>query len=159
LTVAITATASAQGIKPLGEFRDWAAYRTSQGGERVCYMASKPKKAEGKYKKRGDIYAMVAHRPGAKALNVVSIQAGYRYKDGSKVALKVGGRAFTLFTQGQTAWANSTADDAAIVKAMKAGSKMVVRGTSSRGTKTKDTYSLLGFTAAYKAMSRACGVK
>ena len=37
------------------------------------------------------------------------------------------------------------------------GSKMVAVGTSSRGTKTKDTYSLSGFTKAYKAINKACG--
>ena len=37
------------------------------------------------------------------------------------------------------------------------GAKMVVRGTSWRGTKTKDTYSLKGFTAAYKKINEICG--
>ena len=31
-------------------------------------------------------------------------------------------------------------------------------GLSQRGTKTVDTYSLRGFTAAYQAISKACGV-
>ena len=34
---------------------------------------------------------------------------------------------------------------------------MVVRGVSSRGTQTTDTYSLSGFTAAYRAINTACG--
>jgi hypothetical protein len=36
---------------------------------------------------------------------------------------------------------------------------MVVRGQSNRGTKTTDTYSLVGFSAAYQAINQACGVK
>ncbi len=36
---------------------------------------------------------------------------------------------------------------------------MIVAGISSRGTLTTDTYSLNGFTAAYDAITRACGVK
>ena len=39
------------------------------------------------------------------------------------------------------------------------GSKMLVTGTSVRGTKTVDTYSLRGFTAAYKTIGRDCSVK
>jgi len=39
---------------------------------------------------------------------------------------------------------------------MRAGLTMVVKGTSSRGTLTTDTYSLRGFTAAYDAMQKAC---
>ena len=34
---------------------------------------------------------------------------------------------------------------------------MIVQGTSSRGTKTTDTYSLIGFTKAYRAIADACG--
>ena len=47
-------------------------------------------------------------------------------------------------------------DDKDIVAAMKRGSRMIVDGVSSRGTKTKDTYSLTGFTSAYKAISNKC---
>ena len=33
---------------------------------------------------------------------------------------------------------------------------MIVTGESSKGTATKDTYSLSGFSAAYKAISAKC---
>ena len=39
------------------------------------------------------------------------------------------------------------------------GARLVVKGTSSRGTKTTDTYSLKGFSAAFKAIGKACKVK
>ena len=42
---------------------------------------------------------------------------------------------------------------------MAKGRQLIVTGYSSRGTKTTDTYSLAGFTAAYKAIGKACGVK
>ena len=42
---------------------------------------------------------------------------------------------------------------------MKGGLAMIVAGISSRGTLTTDTYSLNGFTAAYDAITKACGVK
>ena len=44
-----------------------------------------------------------------------------------------------------------------IVSAMKAGTRLVVLGTSSRGTDTEDIYSLFGFTAALKLIDKACG--
>ncbi len=143
----------------LGVFQDWRAYKTTQAGKPLCYMASEPRKAVGKYKKRGKIYAMVSHRPGAKAFDVVSIHAGYTYKEASEVMVTIGDKSFTLFTHGDTAWAKSVADDKAIVAAMKAGPVMVVRGVSSGDTKTKDTYSLLGFTAAYREIGKACKVR
>jgi hypothetical protein len=42
---------------------------------------------------------------------------------------------------------------------MRKGDKMIVHGESSRGTQTKDTYSLKGFSQAYKAISAKCGKK
>jgi hypothetical protein len=39
---------------------------------------------------------------------------------------------------------------------MQSGSQMIVTGISGRGAKTSDTYSLLGFTAAYNAINKAC---
>ena len=39
------------------------------------------------------------------------------------------------------------------------GERMIVEGTSNRGTQTKDTYSLIGFARAYKAINAKCGKK
>jgi len=44
----------------------------------------------------------------------------------------------------------------ALVKAMKRGNKLKVTGTSSRGNKTVDTYSLTGFTKAMQSIDKAC---
>ena len=43
-----------------------------------------------------------------------------------------------------------------MIRAMKRGSKMTVVGTSSRGTKTTDTYSLSGFTKAKGVIDKNC---
>ena len=143
-------------VTTLGTFQDWTAYQTTQGGKRICYMAGKPKKDEGNYSKRGEILTMVTHRPASKSFNVVSLHAGYKYKKGSTAEVAIGGARFTLFTNAETAWANDSTDDRALVKNMRAGAKMIVQGKSWRGTETKDTYSLLGFTAALRAINKAC---
>ena len=46
--------------------------------------------------------------------------------------------------------------DAALVRAMMAGSQMTVRVTSGRGPVTTDRYSLTGFTAAINSMNASC---
>ena len=61
--------------KLLGQWDDWAAYFYEDSAGRVCYMASTPKKDEGKYTKRGDIYAVVTHRPKEKSFDVFNIKA------------------------------------------------------------------------------------
>ena len=158
MLVLTTAPSHAQEVESLGQFKKWTAYRTQQGGKNLCYMASAPTKAEGKYTQRSKIYAMVSHRPATSALNVVSVHTGYTYKDDSQVTIAIGGATYKMFVHGDTAWASSAADDAALVKAMRAGSSMVIKGTSSRGTATTDTYSLSGFSAAHNTIGKACGL-
>ncbi|MFT5488720.1 MAG: hypothetical protein ACI9JL_003178 [Paracoccaceae bacterium] len=145
--------------KQIAAFKDWSAHSEGKSKARTCWIYSEPVKDEGKYKKRGRIYLLVTHRPGEKTFNQVQFTAGYTYKKGSAVQVAVGAKKFELFTNGDTAWARSTNDDKDIVAAMRGGARMVVTGQSSRGTKTKDTYSLSGISAAHKAIGKACGVK
>jgi len=152
----LAAPATAQGIQRLGDFGDWSSFQFVEGGNKACYMASQPKKAEGDYKKRGDVYAIVTHRPSEKRRDEFSIVAGYAYKDGSTVKVVIGDQAFELFTQGDGAWAKDKAGDDALVKAMVKGRGMVVTGMSGRGTETTDSFSLDGFTKAYQAINQAC---
>lgn len=159
LAALLFATSSIAANVPteIGEYGDWTAYTYKDGKNLVCYMASTPKKDEGNYKKRGDIYAVVTHRPADKSYNVVNFVAGYDYKNGSNVTVKIGTTTFhNLFTNGENAWAPDSTTDKQLIDAMKRGERMIVEGISARGTKTKDTYSLSGFTGAYKAISTKC---
>lgn len=151
--------AHAADPKIIGSYGAWTAYSFDEKAGKVCYMASQPEKAEGDYSARGDIFALVTHRPGEKSRDVVSIVAGYPYKEGSEVELSVGKKDWNLFTQGERAWARDSKTDQAIVESLRKGSKLVVKGTSARGTLTTDTYSLAGSNNAYEAISKACSVK
>ncbi len=151
--------ALAQEAKLIDSFGDWEAYRESDGGKAVCYVGSQPKKTRGKYKKRGAIYVLVTHRPAEKSLGVVSFKAGYTYEKASEVDVSINKSRFKLFTEAGHAFAYDDKTDKALVEAMTRGARMVVRGTSSRNTLTTDTYSLKGFTAALKAIDKACKVK
>ena len=62
----------------------------------------------------------------------------------------------TPIVDSEAAWLASMDDEAGFVAALKAGTKLVVRGTSGRGTETTDTYSLSGATAAMNAIDKAC---
>ena len=150
--------AAAQTIERISDNKAWSAFRYKEDGETVCYMASTPKQAEGDYTSRGDIFAIVTHRPASNRVGEVSINAGYTYKKESSVRLKIGSKSWDLFTDGTSAWAPTAQEDKAIVKAMRAGSSMTVKGTSSRGTLTTDTYSLLGFSKTLGDIDKACGL-
>ncbi len=151
--------ASAASPKQIGKYGDWTSYYLSEGGSKVCYMVSKPVKAQGKYTNRGEIFALITHRPSENTKDVFSYITGYTYKVGSDATVTIDGKRYILFTQDDTAWAPDANADTKLAKAIRAGSKMVVKGTSSRGTLTTDTYSLKGSGAAYKAISKECGIK
>ena len=142
----------------IGTYGDWSAYSFMENGKKVCYMASQPKTAIGNYTKRGDIFALVTHRPSEKTKNVFSYMTGYSYKSDSSVSLDISGRKFTLFTQGDTGWAADAAADNSITAAIKGGSAMVVKGTSSRGTATTDSFGLSGSSKAYQEISKECNI-
>ena len=150
--------ALAQDAEPklIGEYGDWVAYKLIEDGNKVCYMASKPKKHEGNYTRRGEIYALITHRPVDGTKNVFSYMTGYPYKAGSDASVKIGSNRFTLFTQDETAWAPDSETDDALAAAIRKGSSMTVKGTSTRGTQTKDTFSLSGSGAAHEAITKEC---
>ena len=139
--------------------KDWKAYSEGEAKNKACMIVSKPIKAEGDYKKRGDIFAMVTHLPGQDKWDEFSIVAGYNFKAGSNPDVQIGDLKLQLFTSGSRAWSFSVRDDLKVINAMKTSIKMEVTGTSSRGTITKDTYSLLGFSKAYQKINESCKKK
>lgn len=106
--------------------------------------------------RRGDIYLMVFYRPGEEVDGQVYFTGGYPFADGSTVGVSIGGVEYQMFTDGENAWPASAVDDAKIVTAMKRGSEAVLTARSTRGTITKDTFSLLGFTAAVEDAEKRC---
>ncbi len=144
--------------KPIGQYGDWTAYYLMEGGSKVCYMVSKPVSAKGNYTNRGEIFALITHRPSENTKDVFSYITGYTYKQGSDATVTIDGKKYILFTQDDTAWAPDASADSALAKAIRAGSSMVVNGTSSRGTLTTDRYSLKGSGSAYKAISKECRI-
>jgi len=162
LLLAVPAEAPAQAQQSVGSEQDWSIFEAAANGNKVCWIASQPTRSaayrDGKQVdvRRGDIFLMISIRPADGVKNEVSFISGYPFKKGSEVETDVGGKSFTMFTEGENAWAPSSSDDDAIVTAFRAGIDAKVEGTSSRGTRTVDTFSLLGFTAALDKASDLC---
>lgn len=135
---------------------DWSVF--TEGKE--CWGVSAPKETvntkDGRTVavRRGDILLFVAYRPGAKG--EVSFTGGYPFAAGSTVGLTIGDASFDLITDGEYAWTSSAEEDAKVVAAMKRGAEAVLTASSQRGTQTKDTFSLLGFTAALEDAEKRC---
>ncbi|WP_425354932.1 invasion associated locus B family protein [Oceaniglobus trochenteri] len=138
----------------------WAVFVEDDPKE--CWSVSSPKQTvnsrDGRVVavRRGDILMFVSFRPGSGARGEVSFTGGYPFAPGSTVNMDVGGTNFELFVDGEWAWPASDDEDAKIVAALKRGSEAVLTARSSRGTKTEDTFSLFGFTAAMEEASKRC---
>jgi hypothetical protein len=105
---------------------------------------------------RGDILLYVFYRPSAEVKAQVAFTGGYPFAKGSTVNVQIGDSTFEMFTEGEWAWPATPQDDARFVTAMKRGADAVLTARSTRGTQTKDTFSLLGFTAAMEEAEARC---
>ncbi len=163
--IAVSAALSMSGValaKPelLGEFNDWKAFKSTDGGAPVCYALSQPKKSAPAGVKRDPIFFIISNFPNRQVKGEPSIVAGYPYKPGSKAAVEVGGATFSFTTVNSGsdggAWLPDGATEQKLIASMRGGSRMVVKGTSQRGTNTTDDYSLSGISAALDRINKEC---
>ena len=161
-----------QGVTRVSVHTDWSVFTASSAGSGFadCWSAAEPRSVVNTRGgqtvdvRRGDIQLMIAFTKGSSNAHI-AFTGGYPYGDGSTVTANVDGKEFTFLTQNQPdangeatgwAWPRAAADEGRIVDAMKRGAEATMSGRSSRGTTTKDTFSLSGFTAAFEAAQRAC---
>jgi invasion protein IalB len=136
----------------------WSVFEEPQGCWAVATAKETVNTRDGRVVavKRGDILLYVIYNQAQGVNGQVAFTGGYPFADDSKVEVNVDGTKFQLFVQGEWAWASSADEDAKLVAAMKRGSNAVMTARSSRGTQTKDTFSLLGFTAATDEAAKRC---
>ncbi|SFU45332.1 hypothetical protein SAMN04488527_10363 [Aliiroseovarius crassostreae] len=144
---------------------DWSVF--VEDNPTGCWSVSAPTKVvntrDGRAvaAKRGDIRLFVSYHPGSQVKGQVSFAGGYPFDRNKAITLTIDTKSYQLYSEGspqnrETAWANPS-EEAQIVAAMKRGAKAVVTAYSSRGTRTEDTFSLLGFTAAVDEAAKRCG--
>lgn len=147
--------AFAQTAKLLKKYNHWSAY-ASTGSPTICFVVSEPIAKSPKGVKRGPVYFYITRYPNEGVDHQVSIKMGYDFKPGANVTVTVGSSKYNLYTKNEGAFVETKASEDQLVKDMKAGSKMTVKGTSARGTTTRDQYSLSGVTDALNQLSKGC---
>ncbi len=139
---------------------DWSVF--TEENPKECWGVSSPKESVNTRDgnpvsvRRGDILLFVTFRPGTGAAGEVSFTGGYPIAPGSTVNMTIDAASFEMFVDGEWAWPANAQDDAAMLAALKSGSSAVLTARSARGTQTKDTFSLLGFTAAMEESETRC---
>ena len=139
---------------------DWSVF--TEESPKECWGVSSPKETVNSRDgapvsvRRGDILLFVTFRPGGGASGEVSFTGGYPFAAGSTVKVDIEGTTFDLFSDGEWAWPASATDDATLLAALKGGTTAVLSAASGKGTQTKDTFSLRGFTAAMEEAETRC---
>jgi hypothetical protein len=155
------AQASVNATEPtlVGQYGDWGAYTATPGGKKVCFALSKPKSQNASKDdvKRDSAYIFVATRPTENVKDEISVIVGYPLDAKVDATAQVGSSTFVMFGQNDGAWIKNAAEEPRLVEAMRKGAELVVKGKSTRGTETTDTYSLMGVTNALERVAKECG--
>jgi hypothetical protein len=150
--------AAAQSGTPgefLGRFGSWQAYKTGSGGQISCFALTEPTARLPEGLNRDPGYLFVTHRTEGDD-GEISVVFGYPLDEERPSRIKVGDATYSLAADGGSAWIADVQEQPAAVGAFKRGATASVIAVSRRGNETTDEYSLMGFTKALDAITRAC---
>tara|TARA_B100000959_G_C14936809_1_gene606068 strand:- start:340 stop:843 length:504 start_codon:yes stop_codon:yes gene_type:complete len=151
----LTSTIFAEEPKSIGKYKNWETFVYTDGKGKVCFAQTIPLERAPKNFKREASRLFVTFRKSEKVKNEISVTSGHEYKS-SSVMVKTGKNEFSLFSQGSFAWLIDGEEEYNLIKTMKKASKLSVNALAKNGSKTKDLYSMMGFTKAYNAARKSC---
>jgi len=118
-----------------------------------CLIQSAPLKTDiPEGKSRGENYLLV-YRMKNNIEPIIQITAGFNYKSSDAINVKIDEVDYNFYSDSDTAWAK---EDKKVISAMKKGLELISSGISDKGTKVVDTFTLKGFTAAFKKLMNDC---
>jgi hypothetical protein len=135
--------------KPLGVFQKWTSASYGSGSSKACYaftLAPVPKGS-----KATPAMLTVTERPGNPT--EISLSQGVTYAKDAKAQVMVGTQKLTFFTKDNIAYALHSK---ATTAAFSGGSDAVATSPAPDGKTVTDTFSLKGYSDAYKAIDKAC---
>ncbi len=143
-------------LKEVGKFKDWQTMVLIDSSGTVCYAQSSPVLQSPKSNKR-DARLFVTFRPNEKITDEVSTSPGYEFNKNNSVTAISGKKKIEFdIVQQSFAWIFDNKIEKKMIKVMKKGSRIMIKGYNQKGSQTIDHYSLLGFTKAYNAAKTAC---
>ena len=145
----------AENPKSLGKFKNWEAFTYNDGKNKICFAQTIPTEKSPKNLKREESRLFVTFRKEEKIKNEISVTSGYVYKQSSVIA-KSGKNDFSFFSQGKFAWVSDGEEEFNLIKVMKKASKLSISASDLKGNKTRDLYSMMGFTKSYNTAKKSC---
>ena len=147
---------NAQELQEIGKYKDWKTMILVEPNGTVCFAQSSPVLQAPKSNKR-DARLFVTFRPSEKISDEISESPGYEFnKKNSVTAISGKNKIKFDIVQEKFAWIADNKIEKKMIKVMKKGSRIMIKGYNQKGSQTIDHYSLLGFTKAYNAPKTAC---
>ena len=142
--------------KSIGKYKNWESFTYTGNKGKICFAQTVPLEKSPKNFKREPSRLFVTFRKEEKIKNEVSVTSGYIYKPAS-VAAKSGRNEF-IFNQSKDkfAWIQDQEEEYNLIKVMKKASKLSISASTTNGVKTKELYSMMGFTKAYNTAKKSC---
>ena len=142
------------GPKQIGKFDDWIAATHQESGATVCYAFTRAQSSTPAVAGRGAVIITITQRPTLR--DSVAMEAGFAYADKAAVTVQVDQTALDFYTDKRNAFAR---DGKAVVAAFTRGAKAIAKSPGPKSAAVQDTFSLKGFSDAYKAINKACPPK
>ena len=155
-TLIAASPAAAQSVQQLGTYKDWSAYSASEGAGAICFAMSKATAVTPQPDGYTQAYLYLTHRPAENVSNELNVVAGFDFAPDQPATLSVDGKSFDLFTQKDAAWLLDAKQNDTLAGALRAGTGVVVQGTTDKGISVSETFSLTGATAASHAIDTGC---
>jgi len=155
-SLALSSVAQAQQVRLLGEHRAWSSYAATDTSGAVCFAMTKPDSVVPTPDGYTQAYIYITARPAENVASEFNLVAGFPFQPDSVATINVSGQVFNLFTQNDAAWLDDAGQSDALASAIRAGSSMVVEGTTAGGIKVTQNYSLSGATAAQQSIGAEC---
>ena len=146
----------AENPKSLGKFKNWEAFTYNDGKSKVCFAQTIPTEKSPKNLKREESRLFVSFRKEEKIKDEISVTSGHVYKQSSVVANSGKNKFLFSQSQGKFAWIPDGEEEFNLIKVMKRASKLSISASDLGGSKTKDLYSMMGFTKAYNTAKKSC---
>ncbi len=160
---AAISTGAAAKPKRIGTYQHWRVFVEDSAAGKLCYAVSEPRIKRPSGAKRGEIFLSITHRLNDNIRYEPSVRVGYPMSASIDPIAEIDGQAFRFFSGAQAktentewAWLETMSQTDMFISELKKGNQLDFTAQSERGTLTRDSYSLLGFTRAIAALDKAC---
>jgi hypothetical protein len=151
------APAGAAPVEVLEVFKDWSAVQHTDGKTATCFATSRPVDIQPKPDGPVESYVYLSYYPGDKVSPEISFKLRTKPEKGTVLSVLVGTEPWKFVGAEDRAYLENPKSHALLLKAIKKGNTLVIKGTPAKGgAATAETYSLDGVSGAMDRAKAAC---